>query len=129
MTASSRLVWLLPATLLVAGALAQAQPGPGAAAGAASAPRMGMGAGMGAGMGPGRGMAGRFGPDNTPGWTMMTPAERTAHRQHMASLKTQPECTAYMDEHHKLMADRAKERGRAVPAQPRRNPCAGLPAQ
>lgn len=129
MTSSYRLVWLLPATLLVAGALAQAQPGPGTAA---SGPRMGVGPGMGQGMGPGKGgmgmgMAGRFGPDNTPGWAMMTPAERSTHRQRMSSFKTQAECSAYMDEHHKQMADRAKERGQTVPAQPRRNPCANLP--
>lgn len=115
---------LLPATLLLAAGLATAQPGPGPrgagpAASGASAPRMGMGMGM---MG-----RGRLGPDNTAGWAMMTPAERDAHRERMASFKNESDCRAYLDEHHKTMADRAKERGRTMPAKPRRDACAGLP--
>lgn len=124
---SLRTTCLVPAALLLAAALVQAQPGPGPrgpgpAASGASAPRMGMGMGMGRGMG-------RFGPDNTPGWAMMTPAERDAHRERMFSFKDRAACQSYMDEHHTLMAERAKERGRSVPAQPRRNACAGLPQQ
>jgi hypothetical protein len=115
-----RLIGLLPVALLLAGALAEAQPGPrgpGPAASAASGPRMGMGM-----MG-----RGRFGPDNTAGWAMMTPAERDAHRERMGTFKSRSECQAYMDEHHQLMSERAKERGRTPLAQPRRNACAGLP--
>lgn len=122
-----RTAWLLPA-LLVAATFAEAQPGPGGPGpgpGAASAPRMGMGPG-----GPGRGgmgMRARIGPDTTPGWSLMTPEERNAHRQRMSTFKTQGECTDYMAQHHQQMSERAKERGQAVPGQPRRNPCAGLP--
>lgn len=36
------------------------------------------------------------------------------------------ECKAYMDQHHRQMVERAKEKGRTVPAQPRRDACAGL---
>lgn len=110
---------LLPAGILLAATLSLAQPGP--AASGASAPRMGMGGGMGM-MG-----RGRFGPDNTPGWPMMSAAERSAHRDRMLGFKTQAECRAYMNEHHGLMQERAKERGRTIPAQPRHDPCAGLP--
>lgn len=114
---------LLAGAALAAASFAIAQPGPrgpGPAASGASAPRMGMG--MGGGM-----MGRRFGPDNTAGWAMMTPAEREAHRERMRSFKTEGDCRAYMDEHHQQMTARAKERGRSVPTQPRQNACAGLP--
>jgi hypothetical protein len=114
---------VLPPTLLLATAFAVAQPGPGdprPSASGASGPRAGMGMGMGMGRG-------RFGPDNTPGWAMMSPAERDAHRQRMGTFKTQQECQAYMDEHRKLMGERARERNRSMPAQPRHDPCTGLP--
>lgn len=113
---------MIAAAALAAASAASAQPGPrgpGWAASGASAPGPGR---MGGGM-----MGRRFGSDNTPGWGMMSPAERTAHRDRMWAFKTEGECRAYLDEHHKLMAERAKERGRSVPATPRRDPCAGLP--
>ncbi|MCW5664971.1 MAG: hypothetical protein KIT35_14125 [Piscinibacter sp.] len=122
------LPWMIAAAALAAATHSSAQPGPrgpGMAASAASAPGPGpgrMGGGMGGGM-----MGRRFGPDNTPGWAMMTPAERTAHRDRMWSFKTEGECRAYLEQHHQQMAERAKERGRSVPANPRRDPCAGLP--
>lgn len=94
-------------------------PGPGA-----SAPGNGMGPGM--GMGGGRGPGARAGADYTPGWTMMTPAERTDHMSRMRSMKTLEECKAYVQTHHEEMASRAKEKGTKIPAQPRRDPCAGL---
>lgn len=117
----STIFLLLPAALLLAADLSLAQPGPrgpGPAASGASAPRMGMGRGM---MG-----RGRFGPDNTPGWALMSPAERSAHRERMSGLKTEKDCRAYMDEHHRQMQERAKQKGGSVPARPRRDPCAGL---
>jgi hypothetical protein len=36
------------------------------------------------------------------------------------------DCKAYMDQHHQQMSARAKEKGQTVPAQPRRDACAGL---
>ncbi len=83
-----------------------AQPGPG------------MG-GMG-GMGPGQGRGFAFNKGNTPGWTLMTAEERTAHRDKMLAAKTYDECRAMQDEHHKAMEERAKEKGVALPA-PRQN--------
>ncbi|HJV51306.1 MAG TPA: hypothetical protein VJ652_07605 [Noviherbaspirillum sp.] len=76
--------------------------------------------------GPGGGPRGRmmmrFSDANTPGWSMMTPEERSAHREKMAGVKTVEECRAYHDEHRKLMEARAKERGTAL--RPRRgDPC------
>jgi hypothetical protein len=35
-------------------------------------------------------------------------------------------CMAYMEQHHAQMAERAKQRGRALPAKPRADPCAPL---
>lgn len=106
---------------LLAAPFATAQPAsaPGAAASAPRGP-MGMGAGRGAGMG------GRFGAGVTPGWQMMTPEERAAHQQAMRNAKTYDECAAVRDKHHEEMAARAKDKGVAMPAAPRRDVCAGL---
>lgn len=83
------------------------------------------------GMGPGmRGQRGRgaarWGSNATYGWSMMTSQERTEHRQRMQSMTSYADCTAYRDQHHEQMMARAKERGVAAPAQPRRDACAGL---
>jgi hypothetical protein len=80
--------------------------------------------------GPGRsGPHGRWGADYTPGWTLMTPEERQAHQQRMAGMQTHADCKAYVDQHHADMVARAKERGMAMIAQPRRDPCASLPGK
>ncbi|HEX5685136.1 MAG TPA: hypothetical protein VFY73_14030 [Ideonella sp.] len=70
---------------------------------------------------------GRWGTDFTPGWSMMTPQERKEHQDKMRGMVSAAECKTYMDEHHRQMADRAKEKGVTLPAKPRRNACAGLP--
>lgn len=90
-------------------------PGPGA-----STPRMGMGPGG------GRGPMGRWGSDNTPGWSMMTPQERTEHQTRMRSMTSYDECKSYQAQHHEQMIARAKERGAKPLPAPRRDPCAGL---
>lgn len=69
----------------------------------------------GPGAGQGKGPGFRFDQDNTPGWSLMTAKERTEHREKMLSLKSYDECTAYLDEHHKLMQERANEKGKSVP--------------
>jgi hypothetical protein len=104
---------------------AAAQTGPGTGPGAragmpgASAPGMGRG-----GMGMGRG--GMAGPNYTPGWSLMTPQERSEHQARMQGMKTAEECRAYRDEHHQQMAERAKAQGgRTLPA-PRHDACAGI---
>lgn len=100
-----------------------------AAAQGASAPTPGMGAGP---MGPGKGMGGgpmhgwRMTHDNTPGWSLMTAAERQAHHDKMMSMTDHAACTAYMAQHQAQMAERAKQRGGAAPARPRHDACAPL---
>lgn len=118
-------VLALTAALAMAGSLALAQPGPGpgpmAAGPGASSPGMGMG------MGPRHGHGGaRWGADHTPGWSMMTPQERDAHREQMRGMKRYEDCQAFQAQHHEQMMARAKERGAKLPAAPRRDACAGL---
>lgn len=111
-------------TLLLVACVASAQTGASAASGAsASAPRM---MGGRAGMGGHQAMGGRWGSDVTSGWSMMTPAERREHRAKMQSMTNYADCKSYMDEHHQEMVKRAAEKGRAAPAQPHRDACAGL---
>jgi hypothetical protein len=45
------------------------------------------------------------------GWDLMTVKEREEHREKMRGLKTDEERTAYRQEHHKKMQQRAKEQG------------------
>lgn len=124
------LLSLVTCSLAMSTGLAMAQPGPnaercraaGASAPAADCPQAGMGMGMHRGMAPGA----RSGADYTPGWPMMTPQERQAHRDKLKAMKTYEECKAAMDQHHGQMAARAKEKGRTMPAAPRRDACAGL---
>jgi hypothetical protein len=86
----------------------------------------GMGPGMG-GMGPGKGRM-AFNQGNTPGWSLMTTEERTAHQQKMWSFKTFDECKAYQAEHHTAMTAKAKEQGKTLPA-PRANACDRMKAR
>ncbi|MGA0611939.1 hypothetical protein [Caldimonas sp. KR1-144] len=100
------------AACLMAAGVAQAQP---ASAPAASAP----------GRGPGM-MGGRWGPDFTPGWSMMSPQERQAHQERMRSMHSYEDCRTYHDQHHREMRERAQSQGRTLPEQARRDPCSGL---
>ena len=95
------------------------------AAPAFAQPGSGMG-GMG-GMGPGKGRM-AFNQGNTPGWSLMTPEERSAHQQKMWSFKTFDECKAYQAEHHTAMTAKAKEQGKTLPA-PRANACDRMKAR
>jgi hypothetical protein len=74
------------------------------------------------GPGPGKGSMMQFGPNNAAGWSMMTSEERTVHQNKMHSFKTLEECKAYMADHSKQMAARAKERNLTY-AGPRENAC------
>jgi len=115
-------------------ASALAQPGPGMGPGGGMGPGMGpgMGGGMGGGMGPGmggqRGMRFDFNKNNTPGWSLMTPEERTAHHDKMMSAKTYEECKAAQEAQHKLMEGRAKEKGQTL-RNPRQNACDRMKAR
>lgn len=106
-------------TLGLASTLAAAQPGGGhgmgpPAAQQQQAPR------------PAPAPQGRVGSDYTPGWSMMSKAERDEHRERMREMKTYEECRAYLDQHREKMAARATEQGRKALAQPRRDACASL---
>ncbi|MCO5975592.1 hypothetical protein [Ideonella oryzae] len=109
---------------------AGAQPAPMASAPGASAPGMGTGMGMGPGkgarMGPGAQRGGMYGPKYTPGWSVMTDAERAEHRTRMQSFTNRADCQAYVTEHHAQMAERMKQQGGQPMPQPRRDPCATL---
>lgn len=109
-----------------------AQGGPGAGGG------MGMGGGAcmqnagqgncGPGMGNGRGPGGRggrgmqFSQNNTRGWQLMTPEERTGFQNQMRAAKTYEECKTLQTSHRAAMEERAKEKGVTLQA-PRRNGC------
>lgn len=58
----------------------------------------------------------------TPGWTLMSPQERTEWQTKMRAAKTYDDCKAMQEEHHQAMEVRAKEKGMTLPA-PRRNGC------
>ena len=100
------------------------QPGPGGGTG------MGPGTGMGAGMGRSGGKTRRFGfnKDNTPGWTLMSAEERSAHRDKMLAAKSYDECKALQEEQHQAMEARAKEQGKTLRG-PRRNACENMKAR
>jgi hypothetical protein len=86
--------------------------------------------GPGPGPGAGKGSGGwRFGPDNTRGWSLMTPEERNEHRQKMLAVTTYAECEAVLEEHRKLIEERAKERGVAPPPGPRTDMCERMKAR
>lgn len=89
---------------------------------------MGAGRGPGAGMGPGKGMRFTFNNDNTPGWTMMSPEERTAHQRSMLGAKSYAECKAAQAAQHETMMARARQKGVTLPT-PRANGCDRMKAQ
>jgi hypothetical protein len=70
----------------------------------------------------------RFNQDNTPGWSLMTPAERSAHQNRMWSAKTYDECKAIQTEHHALIAARAQAKGVQLGG-PRQNACDRMQAR
>ena len=75
-------------------------------------------------MGPGPGAKGRFAwnQDYTPGWTLMSPEERTAWQLQMREIKTYDECKALQEEHYKTIEARAAEKHVKLAA-PRQNGC------
>lgn len=117
------------AALCVTVTAAHAQPVTATSPPPAGATAPGMGSGMGPrGMDGSHGMAGgmRARPGATMGWSLMTPEERREHQTKMMSFTTAKECRAFVEAHHRLMVDRARKRGVAAPATPRRDPCDGL---
>jgi len=59
---------------------------------------------------------------NTYGWQLMTPQERTEHQTKLRSFTEYNACQEYVNEHHKQMEERAKEKGITTPIM-KRNPC------
>ena len=109
-----------------------AQGGPGMGRGMGGGPcvqNAAPGAG-GQGMGPG-GRGGRammYNQNNTRGWTLMTPEERTTFQKQMREVKTYDECVALQTEHRGAMEVRAKEQGVTLQT-PRQNACDNLKAR
>jgi len=65
---------------------------------------------------------------NTYGWQLMTPEERTEHQSKMRSFTDYDACREYVDDHHKQMEERAREKGITPPVM-RRNPCDTMKAK
>ncbi len=125
---SITLIALLGAALV---APVLAQPGPGMGGGWGGGPCMqnaGPGAGMGPGANGGRGRGMKYSQNNTRGWALMTPEERTAFQTRMREVKTYDECIQVQTEHRGLVEVRAKEQGVNLMA-PRQNACENLKAR
>ena len=128
MKIAARGVLVLCIAAAVGASMAQPASAPGKGPGPGG-PGVGMpasGPGMGGGPGMGRGRGGMAGPDYSPGWSLMTPDERSQHQAKMRSMTNYDECKSYMAQQHEQMAARAKAQGAQLPAQPRRDGCAGL---
>lgn len=65
---------------------------------------------------------------NTYGWQLMTPEERTEHQTKLRGFTDYNACKEYVDEHHKKMEERAKEKGITPPIM-KRNPCDTMKAK
>lgn len=72
------------------------------------------------------GSASWWGKNATPGWSLMSWKERNDHRKKMLSIKSFEECENYLGEHHRLMEERAKKRGKSPLLAPRRDACAAI---
>ena len=117
---SMAIVSLLGA-VLAAPVMAQGGPGMGWGGGWGGGPGMwnggpGYGAGMGQGWHGGRGGRGMMynNQNGAPGWTLMTPEERTAFQIKMREVKTYDECKVVQKDHLGAMEARAKEKGVTV---------------
>jgi hypothetical protein len=122
--------WWIPAVAAAACGLAIAQNagGQGAGPGPGMGPGMGAGAahapGMGRGMQAHRGM--RFDEDSTPGWALMSEAEREAHRAAVTAFSDYGQCRTYVERHHAEMMERAREQGRTLAPTSGRDACEAL---
>lgn len=128
---SITLITLLGAAL-AAPVLAQGGPGMGRGMGGGPCVQNGAPAAGGQGMGPGAGRRGgramMYDQNNTRGWTLMTPEERTAFQKQMREVKTYDECVLVQTEHRGAMEVRAKEQGVTLPT-PRQNSCDNMKAR
>lgn len=130
MTIKSLTLLALLGAAFAAPVLAQGGPGMGYGMGGGPCVQNGGPGAGGPGAGPGGrgGRAMRYNQDNTRGWTLMTPEERSAFQKQMREVKTYDECIAVQTEHRGAMEVRAKEQGTTLPT-PRRNACDNLKAR
>ncbi|MBI2224825.1 MAG: hypothetical protein HYU44_07690 [Betaproteobacteria bacterium] len=77
---------------------------------------------------PAKGPRYSFNADNTRGWSLMTAAERTEHRNKMLAARTYDECKTIQDANHKEMEARAKAQGKTL-AGPKTNACDNMKAK
>jgi len=52
---------------------------------------------------------------NTPGWALMTPEERVEHQATVREFTSYDACRSYQIAHHRLMEERAQQRGLPPP--------------
>jgi hypothetical protein len=52
---------------------------------------------------------------NTPGWALMSPKERIEHQATVRGFASYDACYAYQIAHHRLMEERAEQRGLPPP--------------
>lgn len=52
-------------------------------------------------------------PENTPGWKVMTPAERIEYQRRMRALESLADCRAFQAEHRARVLERERERDSA----------------
>lgn len=57
----------------------------------------------------------RASEENTRGWQLMTPDERIEHQRRVRGYSTLEACRAYQESHHRLMEERARQRGLPLP--------------
>ena len=126
---SITLITLLGAAF-AAPVLAQGGPGMGRGMGGGPCVQNAAPGASGQGMGPGGGggRAMMYNQNNTRGWTLMTPEERSAFQKQMREVKTYDECVTLQSEHRGAMEVRAKEQGVTLQT-PRRNACENLKAR
>lgn len=53
----------------------------------------------------------RASEDNTRGWQLMSPEERIEHQARVRGFRDYETCHAYRLEHHRQMAERARQKG------------------
>ena len=64
---------------------------------------------------------------NTPGWPLMSPAERIEHQARVRGFRTHDDCLRHREDHLRLIALRARAAGREVAGGP--DFCAHLQAR
>lgn len=66
--------------------------------------------------------------DNTYGWQIMTPNERKEHQAKLSNITSYSTCKEYIDTHHRMIENRAKEKGIGLPDM-LHNPCDEMKAK